>query len=309
MGNNTTTRATLTALTLLGATAAFGCAGPKRGYEAALPPPAEPHAHQPAAGHDAALTGGREESELSPPSPSPAADGAPAQPHKTSDPFDVTPEARPGLATSWGETLTSKVSSAPFARATGGEPFALASVFYNDPQGIAAMTDSHPGARPALGRFPVGTGHVEMGVRDGGGHFLTGFKMSGKNYVTGVAGRRYTIVIKNHSPGRIEAVVSVDGLDVVDGKPGSLAKRGYLVAPFGDLEIDGFRTSTSEVAAFRFGSVKDSYANKKHGDSRNVGVIGVALFHEKGDDPRLWGTPRTHEDVMKRHDANPFPQK
>ncbi len=36
-----------------------------------------------------------------------------------------------------------------------------------------------------------------------------------------------------------------------------------------------------EVAAFRFGSVKNSYAGKK-GDDRNVGVIGVAVFEERG---------------------------
>jgi len=39
-----------------------------------------------------------------------------------------------------------------------------------------------------------------------------------------------------------------------------------------------------------FSSVSDSYANLKHGDTRNVGVIGLAVFPERGVDP--WeGTP------------------
>jgi hypothetical protein len=185
-------------------------------------------------------------------------------------------------------------------------PFAIGKIFYNDPEGIAAMSDSHPGWRKHTRAFAIGSGHVDFGLRDGSGHFLTGFKAGGNNYVTGIAGRRYTIVVKNHSPGRIEAVLSVDGLDVIDGKPASTKKRGYLIDPFGDLEVEGFRTSTTSVAAFRFGSVDESYAAKKHGNTRNVGVIGLAVFHEKGDNPHSWGHPG---DAHTRHTADPFPQK
>src|SRR5690606_19209417 len=201
----------------------------------------------------------------------------------------------------------SRVTTAPFVRAESDHPFAIDKIFYNDPDGIAAMSDTRGGGRATTGRFAVGAGHLEVGLRDENGRFLSGFVAGGDNFVTGIAGRRYTIVVKNHSPGRVEAVISVDGLDVIDGKPASLGKRGYLIGAFGDLEIEGFRTSTDEVAAFRFGSVQNSYAEKKHGDSRNVGVIGVALFHERGDSPRFWGTPRTHQDVRERREANPFP--
>jgi hypothetical protein len=63
------------------------------------------------------------------------------------------------------------------------------------------------------------------------------------------------------------------------------------------------------VASFRFGSVEQSYANKKTGDTRNVGVIGLAMFHERGDSPRFWGTPRSHDDVVNRQGADPFPNR
>jgi hypothetical protein len=116
---------------------------------------------------------------------------------------------------------------------------------------------------------------------------------------------RYTIVIQSHVPARLEVVVSVDGLDVLDGKSASVAKRGYLIDPHGVLEIDGFRQSMDAVAAFRFGSVQDSYAEKKHGDARNVGVIGVALFNEKGTNPASWPIG----DAQNRLNADPFPGK
>ena len=67
---------------------------------------------------------------------------------------------------------------------------------------------------------------------------------------------------------------------MIDGENGDLGKRGYIVPAYGDLRIEGFRTSQSDVATFRFSSVGGSYAGKK-GKARNVGVIAVALFEEQ----------------------------
>jgi hypothetical protein len=77
--------------------------------------------------------------------------------------------------------------------------------------------------------------------------------------------------------------------------------NGYIVSPFSTVEIDGFRRSLDTVAAFRFGTVRDSYAAKK-GTDRNVGVVGVAFFHERGS---RW--PWTADEVNRRHNADPFP--
>ncbi len=99
-------------------------------------------------------------------------------------------------------------------------------------------------------------------------------------YVQGNAGERYVIRVTNPTARRIEAVVTVDGIDVIDGEDGDLRKRGYVVPPYGEVKIEGFRTSTADVATFRFSSVNDSYANKKT-KARNVGVIAVALFQEQ----------------------------
>jgi hypothetical protein len=96
----------------------------------------------------------------------------------------------------------------------------------------------------------------------------------------GDAAERYIIRVTNPTPNRVEAVVTVDGLDVIDGENGDLKKRGYIVQPYGELRIEGFRTSQTDVATFRFSSVSGSYAAKK-GKARNVGVIAVALFEEQ----------------------------
>ena len=110
---------------------------------------------------------------------------------------------------------------------------------------------------------------------------LPSFYSGGRAYVLGTIGERYRIRITNPTSRRVEAVVSVDGLDAIDGRTASFDdKRGYVVAPYGEVTIDGFRTSTDQVATFRFSSVRDSYAARK-GQDRNVGVIGVAFFPER----------------------------
>jgi hypothetical protein len=103
-------------------------------------------------------------------------------------------------------------------------------------------------------------------------------------YVQGSANERYIIRVTNPTPRRVEAVVSVDGLDVVDGENGDLNKRGYIVPAYGEVRIEGFRTSLQDVASFRFTSVDNSYAGRK-GKARNVGVIAVAIFEEQAPPP------------------------
>ncbi len=112
------------------------------------------------------------------------------------------------------------------------------------------------------------------------GETLPTYALRDRFYVQGNANERYIIRVTNPTARRIEAVVSVDGLDVVDGESGDLRKRGYVVPPYGEVRIEGFRTSSDDVATFRFSAVSDSYAGKK-GKARNVGVIAVALFEEE----------------------------
>jgi hypothetical protein len=87
--------------------------------------------------------------------------------------------------------------------------------------------------------------------------------------------------VTNPTPNRIEALISIDGLDAVDGEPADMRKRGYVIQPYGELRVEGFRVSTEQVASFRFSSVGNSYAGRK-GKARNVGVVGVAIFEEQG---------------------------
>lgn len=143
---------------------------------------------------------------------------------------------------------------------------------------LALAACSTPRATAAHG-LPVRSGPYTLEVVDGSGRQLPTFHHRGRTYVLGAHGERYLLRIRNLSGERIEVVASVDGRDVVDGRPAAVSKPGYLVEPWGEVTIEGFRLSTSAVAAFRFSSVHDSYAARM-GDARDVGVIGVAVFPE-----------------------------
>ncbi|MDB4952650.1 MAG: hypothetical protein JWO36_219 [Myxococcales bacterium] len=138
-----------------------------------------------------------------------------------------------------------------------------------------------PGPRIAIGvaNEKVRAPYDVQVVRENG-ETLPTYALKDRYYVQGNASERYTIRITNPTANRVEAVVSVDGLDVVDGEGGDLRKRGYIVPGYGEVRIEGFRTSLEDVATFRFSSVDGSYAGQK-GKARNVGVIAVAIFEEQ----------------------------
>jgi hypothetical protein len=237
-------------------------------------------------------------SSTSAPSRAPGAyEPAPAS-HASIEPREITPD-RPGLGTSWGEAVSAPISFAPFVRAASS-PWAEVVLHYNDLAGVRAHAD-YLGLQPEPLEISTGEGALSVALVDDAGRTLPGFNAGGRTLVLGEDGQRYRIVVRNQTSARFEIVTSVDGLDVIDGNPADPNRRGYLVDPHGTLAIDGFRTSDDAVAAFRFGRVADFYAAQTSGD-RNVGVVGMAIFAERG---AVWNP----QELRRRDTADPFPQR
>ncbi len=104
----------------------------------------------------------------------------------------------------------------------------------------------------------------------------------GKYFIESRDSTEYAIEIKNNNWHRVEAVVAVDGLSVINGKAASKEDSGYIISGHDKLIIKGFRKDLNEVGAFKFTKKENSYAAGK-GQAENVGVIAVAIYKEKNN--------------------------
>lgn len=108
------------------------------------------------------------------------------------------------------------------------------------------------------------------------------YSHAGKLFIEAKHGSEYSIELKNNTWSRILAVCSVDGLDILNGKPASEDGPGYVIGSLNSSKFDGFRVSDETVAKFVFSCKDSSYAkSKEDGSEKNVGVIGIRLFGEK----------------------------
>jgi hypothetical protein len=202
------------------------------------------------------------------------------------------------LGTGWGEERDSHVKAGSFERAS------------SRPDGVGQLHYTNASQPPYGSKFrgmrEVIPGKVSVGLKDSSGSWLSGMYVDGmisQEKILAKEGERYEIVVKNLTRQRVEVIVSVDGLDVMDGRSAGYSKRGHIIGPRASVTIPGWRTSMGSVAAFRFAAVQDSYAERKYGESRNVGVIGVATFSEKQPPMRVFAQPPP----LDKREPNPFP--
>jgi len=234
-----------------------------------------------------------------PPPPSVMAPAAPMSAEREATP---DPRSRPGLGTEWGEERDSPIRDVPFKRSDARHPLAETELRYDDERGVRGLAAYSAGRSAREHATSAAGGAISIWLQDGDSKPLDVVQTAGRTLVIGDAGQRYSIFLENHTAHRFEAVATVDGLDVINGKPGTLSNRGYLLLPYETLEIDGFRQSEQTVAAFRFGRVSNAYAAQV-GPGRDIGVIGIAFFGESGD---IW-TPWADGEVQRRATAHPFP--
>jgi hypothetical protein len=217
---------------------------------------------------------------------------------------DSSRETRAGLGTQWGEGRESRVTTVQARRLTPSRPDDVAQLFYDDADGVRAKVGNAPDRQLNM---LLAQGDVEWSVRDEAGQPLA-VQRPRQNadkafHIAGRKGERYTLEFRNLSERAYEVIATVDGLDVLNGQPGSLSHAGYILYPHRSLRIEGFRKSDAEVAAFRFSPVDRAYAaNTPAGDARNVGVIGAALFQL--DIPGERNAPRNGPAPAR---PNPFP--
>jgi len=113
------------------------------------------------------------------------------------------------------------------------------------------------------------------------GRPLPEYHHDGATWVEGRSGSDYVLRLRNRTGKRVEAVVTVDGINVVNAEEGSAAGTGYVLGPYQTTDIKGFLRDAAHAAAFTFGAGGDAYRAKLGRDAAHVGVIGAAVFEEK----------------------------
>ena len=136
----------------------------------------------------------------------------------------------------------------------------------------ASTTVTMPNLRSAL---------IQVDVYDrANGSALPVYQKAGRHYIVGTPGHEYAVRIRNCTGARVLVVTSVDGVNVISGETATPSQSGYVLDPWGSVEIRGWRKNLQRTAAFFFTEHQNSYAART-GRPDNVGVIGVAVFREK----------------------------
>lgn len=121
---------------------------------------------------------------------------------------------------------------------------------------------------------------VQLSIVDrDSGQWLQPTPFHGQRWVPGVPGHRYAVRLANTSGERVLVVLSVDGVNAVSGQTADPSQAGYVLDPWENADIDGWRKSLDDIAQFVFTDIDNAYATRT-GRPDNVGVIGIAVFRE-----------------------------
>lgn len=122
--------------------------------------------------------------------------------------------------------------------------------------------------------------NYELLVRPRGRTPADEYYHNGAVWIEGREGNSYTIDVRNNTHLRALFIVSVDGLDVIEGQPAGPKSQGYVVGPRETISIPGWKLNNQEAAEFFFSRNRDSYVNAIGGTTTNTGVIGAMVFSE-----------------------------
>ena len=104
-----------------------------------------------------------------------------------------------------------------------------------------------------------------------------------RHYFQAFAGRNYSVVLKNNSGHRVAVLLAVDGLNAVNGEITALRpdEGMYVLGPWEQATIRGWRTSLDEVRRFVFVDERRSYAERTGQNNSDMGWIRVLSFREQ----------------------------
>jgi hypothetical protein len=117
---------------------------------------------------------------------------------------------------------------------------------------------------------------------------------SGRRYLEARQGSSYLVRLENRTGQRLGVALTVDGLNVISGvkgvppRAGSSPGRMYILDPWGETVVRGWRTSLSEVRRFTFVDESASYAARTGQANPRMGWIELGVYRERRPYVRRW---------------------
>jgi len=104
---------------------------------------------------------------------------------------------------------------------------------------------------------------------------------SARYYLEAREGARYAVRLVNRTGERLGAVVTVDGLNAINGLREDGRGRMYVLGPWEETVVRGWRASLSDVRRFTFVDERTSYAARSGKANGKMGWIEVAVHRER----------------------------
>lgn len=109
---------------------------------------------------------------------------------------------------------------------------------------------------------------------------------SGRYYLEARPRACYSLRLTNRTPERLGVAVVVDGLDAISGErnrlaPGTPPGRLYILDPWDQMVVRGWRSSLEAVHRFTFVDERASYAARTGKANGKMGWIQLAVYRER----------------------------
>jgi hypothetical protein len=125
-----------------------------------------------------------------------------------------------------------------------------------------------------------------------------------RTYFQAFRGKNYSLLVSNRTGERVGVLITVDGLNVVNGQKSSLSNHEsmYVLDPYESATIRGWRTSLNDVRRFVFVDEERSYASRTDQANGDMGWIRVLSFREQR--PITWFDNRPGVRDWRGDDSN-----
>lgn len=179
-----------------------------------------------------------------------------------------------------------------------------------------AVPNAHPGSTglpvAVRGPDPRVAGLIDVAVEVAGEPvpLYDAVDGSGRLYFQASEGRTYALRLSNRSHERLGAVVIVDGLNAISGEREEIGRgrpgRLYVLAPWAEVEVRGWRTSLDQVRQFTFVDERSSYSARAGKANARMGWVEVAVYRDRTP-PHVGGWRRERPHSGAREDEGDAP--